>query len=127
LLAGQAVFAAMLTAAFGIQVRAQEFRIEDVTAPAGLAVTALKPKSIAFLDRPSDELIDPDAGLVRFEDWAQARPLEKQFLTPFPSYAEPPSRLSSTACASASRKLHVCGRGTLVLARAPGLMISPAW
>ena len=66
LLAGQAMFAAMLTAVFGIQVHAQEFRIEDVTSPAGLAVTALKPKSIAFLDRPSDELIDPDAGLVRF-------------------------------------------------------------
>src|SRR5262249_39712062 len=39
--------------------------------------------------RPSDELIDPDTGLIRFEDWAQARPLEKQFLTPFPSYLEP--------------------------------------
>src|SRR3981081_3109658 len=79
LLAGQAMFAAMLTAVFGIQVHAQEFRIEDVTSPAGLAAPALKPKSIAFLDRPSDELIDPEAGLIRFEDWAQALPSEKQF------------------------------------------------
>src|SRR5262249_33890364 len=69
--------------------RAQEFRIQDVTSPAGLAVDTLAPKTIAFLDRPSEELIDPDAGLIRFEDWAQARPLEKQFLTPFPSYLEP--------------------------------------
>src|SRR5262249_43289271 len=37
----------------------------------------------------SDELIDSDTGLIRFEDWTQARPLEKQFLTPFPSYLEP--------------------------------------
>src|SRR6266849_1873879 len=61
---------------------AQEFRIAEATSPAGLAVADLKPKTIAFLDRPSDELIDPDAGLIRFEDWGQARPIEKQFLTP---------------------------------------------
>src|SRR5262249_59039621 len=73
----------------GAQVRAQESRIQDVTSPAGLAADGLKPRTIAFLDRPSDELIDPDTGLIRFEDWAQARPLEKQFLTPFPSYLEP--------------------------------------
>src|SRR5499426_3511132 len=85
LLVGLAVF----VATFGAQVCAQEFRIQDVTSPAALAVDGLKPRTIAFLDRPSDELIDPDTGLIRFEDWAQARPLEKQFLTPFPSYLEP--------------------------------------
>src|SRR4029077_8861863 len=61
----------------------------ETTSPAALAPAQLKPKTIAFMDRPSDELIDPDAGLIRFEDWAQARPVEKQFLTPFPSYVEP--------------------------------------
>jgi hypothetical protein len=74
---------------FGVPVHAQEFTIAEVTSPAGLAVEQLKPKTIAFLDRPSEELIDPDAGLIRFEDWAQAKPVEKQFLTPFPSYLEP--------------------------------------
>src|SRR5262249_51098347 len=69
--------------------RAQEVRIQHVSSAPPLAVDALAPKTIAFLDRPSDELIDPDTGLIRFEDWAQARPLEKQFLTPFPSYLEP--------------------------------------
>src|SRR5215472_12791751 len=73
----------------GAQIGAQEFRLEEATSLAALAVDGLKPKTIAFLDRPSEELIDPDAGLVRFEDWAQTRPLEKQFLSPFPSYLEP--------------------------------------
>jgi hypothetical protein len=65
------------------------FQLDEVTGAAGFAVERLKPRIIAFMDRPSDELIDPDAGLIRFEDWAQARPLEKQFLAPFPSYLEP--------------------------------------
>ncbi len=68
---------------------APEFRVEDVTSPAGLAVEQLKPRLIAFIDRPSDEVIDPDSGLLRFEDWAQARPVQKQFLSPYPSYIEP--------------------------------------
>src|SRR5262249_31125386 len=86
LLVGLAAFVATVSA----QVHAQEFRIEEVTSPAWLAVDGLKPRTIAFLDRPSDELIDPDTGLIRFEDWTPARRLETQFLTPFPSYLEPP-------------------------------------
>ncbi|HET7021869.1 MAG TPA: hypothetical protein VFI58_14265 [Xanthobacteraceae bacterium] len=80
---------AALAAASSARVEAQEFRIEEATSLAALAVEGLKPKTITFVDRPGDELIDPDVGLIRFEDWAQAKPLEKQFLTPFPSYLEP--------------------------------------
>ena len=61
---------ATLFTTFGTQVDAQEFRIEEAATPAALAVDQLKPKIIAFTDRPSEELIDPDAGLIRFEDWA---------------------------------------------------------
>ena len=71
------------------QTKSPEFKLEEGTTTAALSVEQLKPKIILFMDRPSEELIDPDAGLIRFEDWAQARPLEKQFLTPFPSYVEP--------------------------------------
>src|SRR3974390_1526165 len=71
------------------QTKPADFRVEEVTAAAGLAVGQLKPKTILFMDRPSEELIDPDAGLIRFEDWAREHPTEKQFLTPFPSYVEP--------------------------------------
>jgi hypothetical protein len=68
---------------------AEEFKIADVTEFAGLAVDQLKPKTIVFIDKPADETIDPEAGLIRFEDWAQTRPLQKQFLSPYPSYVEP--------------------------------------
>jgi hypothetical protein len=78
-----------LVASFATKVDAQEFRIEEANSVAGLAVDQLKPKAIAFIDWPSDELIDPDAGLIRFEDWTQARPVQKQFLSPYPSYLEP--------------------------------------
>ena len=83
------VVVAALAASAGARLEAQEFTITEATSPAALAVEQLKPKTIVFLDRPSEELIDPDAGLIRFEDWAQAKPVEKQFLTPFPSYLEP--------------------------------------
>ena len=104
------------------QVGAQEFRIEEVTSLAGLAVEGLKPRTIAFVDRPSEELIDPDAGLIRFEDWAQARPLEKQFLTPFPSYLEPHVEVTVDGVRKRFKeKLHMyVGEARFALARPPG-------
>ena len=91
---GVRVFALLICAgAVAASARAQnappEFTIQETASPAGLAPEQLKPKTIEFLDRPNEELIDPDAGLIRFEDWAQARPVEKQFLSPFPSFVEP--------------------------------------
>src|SRR4051794_15536594 len=68
---------------------AQEFKIADASSFAGMAIDQLKPKTIVFMDRPADESIDPDAGLIRFEDWALAKPIQKQFLSPYPSYVEP--------------------------------------
>jgi hypothetical protein len=118
LLVGLATFAAML----GAQADAQEFRIEEVNSAAGLAVEQLKPKAIAFVDRPSEELIDPDAGLIRFEDWAQARPVEKQFLTPFPSYLEPTVEATVDGVRKRFKeKLHMyVGEARFALARSPG-------
>ena len=113
---------AALAACFGVPIHAQEFTIAEVTSPAGLAVEQLKPKTIAFLDRPSEELIDPDAALIRFEDWAQAKPLEKQFLTPFPSYLEPYVEVSVDGVRKRFKeKLHMyVGEARFALARPPG-------
>ena len=85
-------------------------------------VDQLKPKTIAFLDRPSEELIDPDAGLIRFEDWAQAKPIEKQFLSPFPSYVEPYSEVTVDGVRKRFKeKLHMyVGEARFLLARPPG-------
>jgi hypothetical protein len=118
LLLGLTAFAATSSA----QIGAQEFRLEEATSLAALAVDGLKPKTIAFLDRPSEELIDPDAGLVRFEDWAQARPVEKQFLTPFPSYVEPHVEVTVDGVRKRIKeKLHMyVGEARFVLTRPPG-------
>ena len=112
---------AALAAASSARVEAQEFRIEEATSLAALAVEGLKPKTIAFVDRPSDELIDPDVGLIRFEDWAQAKPLEKQFLTPFPSYLEPTVEATVDGVRKRFKeKLHVyVGEARFALARPP--------
>ena len=100
---------------------AQEFRIEEAASGAELAVDRLKPRTIAFIDRPSEGLIDPDAGLIRFEDWAQARPLEKQFLTPFPSYLEPTVEVTVDGVRKRFKeKLHMyVGEARFALARPP--------
>jgi hypothetical protein len=113
---------AALTVSSGAGVHAQEFAIAEVSSPAGLAVSQLKPKTIAFLDRPSEELIDPDAGLIRFEDWAQAKPIEKQFLSPFPSYVEPYSEVTVDGVRKRFKeKLHMyVGEARFALARPPG-------
>jgi hypothetical protein len=105
----------------GAQVHAQAFGIAEVTSTAGLGVDQLKPKTIAFLDRPTEELIDPDAGLIRFEDWAQAKPIEKQFLSPFPSYLEPYSEITVDGVRKRFKeKLHMYG-GALCAGAAAGL------
>jgi hypothetical protein len=118
LLLGLAAFAA----GGGTQAGAQEFRIEEAASPAELAVDRLKPRTIAFIDRPSEELIDADTGLIRFEDWAQARALEKQFLTPFPSYLEPTVEVTVDGVRKRFKeKLHMyVGEARFALARPPG-------
>jgi hypothetical protein len=101
---------------------AQEFAIAEAAWSATLDLDELKAKTIAFLDRPSEELIDPDAGLIRFEDWARAKPVEKQFLTPFPSYLEPHVEVTVDGVRKRFKeKLHMyVGEARFVLARPPG-------
>ena len=117
-----ALFATLAIWAATSATRAQEFKIDEVTSVAALAVDQLKPKVIKFIDRPSEELIDPDAGLIRFEDWAQARPIEKQYLTPFPSYVEPTVELTVEGVRKRFKeKLHMyVGEARFALARPPG-------
>jgi len=69
--------------------KAQQFQIEDVASVDALPVAQLKPKTIAFNDRGSDEIADAGGIFVRYEDWAKAKPLQQQFLSLYPGYAEP--------------------------------------
>src|SRR5215831_13930358 len=68
---------------------AQEFAVVDVPSVTGLPLEQLRPRTIAFNDHRNDELADPGTGLIRFEDWARARPLQKQALSLYPGYVEP--------------------------------------
>jgi hypothetical protein len=122
LLTGLTASAAGIHAQSGARAAGLDFRIEEATSSAGLAVEQLKPGVIAFIDRPSDELIDPDSGLLRFEDWAQARPLQKQFLSPYPSYVEPHLELTVDGLRRrVKEKLHVyVAEARFTLGRPPG-------
>jgi hypothetical protein len=115
-----AVLMAVAAVAAGPAV-AQEFQIVETASFAGLAVEQLKPKTIAFSDRPADELIDPDAGLIRFEDWTQAKPVQKQLLSPYPSFAEPTVELTVDGVRKRFKeKLHMyVAAARFLLARQP--------
>ena len=64
-----------------------EFRLEEVPSVAAAPLPAAK--TIAFSDAAGDSLADPATGLLRFEDWAKAKPLHKGALSLYPAYAEP--------------------------------------
>jgi hypothetical protein len=74
---------------------AQEFRLEDVPSATAVPVGELKPKTILFSDYRQDPLADPGSGLIRFETWTQAKPVQKQFLGLYPSYTEPTIKVSA--------------------------------
>jgi hypothetical protein len=65
-----------------------DFQVQDVAALSDVSAVQLQPKTIYFADK-TGEIADPDSGLIRFEDWAQAKPVQKQFLSLYPGYVEP--------------------------------------
>ena len=80
---------ALFALAAGGSASAQEFRLEEVVSAAALAPAKIAPRAIAFSDHKGDEFADPATGLVRFEDWERAKPLEKKLLALHPAYVEP--------------------------------------
>src|ERR1700739_4501714 len=68
---------------------AAEFPLEGIASLGSMGVGQLKPKVIAFTDHRKDDLADPATGLIRFEDWARVRPVQKQVLSLYPAYVEP--------------------------------------
>ncbi len=106
-------------ASFPARAEAQEFRIEDANSVPELAADRLKPRTIAFIDASREDLIDPEAGLIRFEDWMQARPVQKQFLSPYPSYLEPNVEITDDGARKrVKERLHMyVGQARFVLGR----------
>ena len=90
------------------------FRLVEVASVATLPVSQIAPQTIAFTDHKDDNLADRTSGLMRFDDWAQTRMVQKQYLGLFPSYDEPVLR--SANAKPRKKRLHVYvaeGRFTL--------------
>jgi hypothetical protein len=66
---------------------AEDFRIVKVASVAGAAIDQLKPKTIFFNDHRLDEKSDKGA-FIHFEEWARTKPIQRQFLSLFPSFTE---------------------------------------
>jgi hypothetical protein len=102
--------------------KAQEFRLEDVASLADVPIAQLKPKTIVLADRPAENLVDPGTGFMRYEEWAKARPLEQQFLSLYPGYAEPNADIVVEGVKKRFKeKLHMyVAAARFVLPRQPG-------
>ena len=96
---------------------AQPFKIVEVASVATLPVAQIAPQTIAFTDHKDDNLADRTSGLMRFEDWAQTRMLQKQYLGLFPTFEEPTIR--SAGARPRKKRLHVyVAEGRFTLERA---------
>jgi len=85
---------------------AQPFRIVEVASVANTPVGQIAPQTIAFSDHKDDNVTDRTSGLIKFEDWAQTRPVQKQFLGLYPTYDEPVLGLGTSAKPH-KKRLHV--------------------
>lgn len=70
---------------------AAEFAVVEV--PSAADTPEPKPLVIAFSELRDSDASSP-AGLISFETWAQTQPVEKQFLSPYPNYAEPTANIT---------------------------------
>lgn len=85
----------MVLTAFSLSAaQAGEFRVEEVPSVTAVAPSQMKVGTILFSDHADAKSGDGETGLVRFEDWAREMPLEKRYLSLFPSYAEPTIKVS---------------------------------
>lgn len=89
--------------------KAKDLTIEDVPSVTEVAPASLKPDVIVFGDRVGKDLTDAKSGLIRFSDWAKAKPLQKEFLSPYPGYEEPTVANTSGRASSKTtkRRLHM--------------------
>lgn len=68
---------------------AQELWLKDVPAVAAVPIAQIEPRTVLFADQRADKLADPSTGLIAFEEWARSRPVQKRFLSLFPTFVEP--------------------------------------
>jgi hypothetical protein len=100
---------------------AQEFALIEAASLSEMPVEQLKPRTIAFADRPGEDLVDPAIGFIQYETWAKVRPVQRRFLSLYPGYAEPNADLIVDGVKRRFREhLHMyVAEARLVLARPP--------
>jgi hypothetical protein len=87
---------------------AQDFAVAEVPSVTALPVEQLKARTIAVNDHRNDPLADPGTGLITFENWVRARPLQKQMLSLYPAYQEPLLRVTVGGVSKVvTEKLHM--------------------
>jgi hypothetical protein len=103
---------------------AQDFAIAEVPSVAALPLEQLKARTIAVNDHRNDPVADAGTGLIRFEDWVKARPLQKQMLSLYPNYMEPLLKVTMNGVSKVlTEKLHMyVAEARFVVARAPGAL-----
>jgi hypothetical protein len=101
-------------------VRGEEFRIAEVRTLAA-ADASPAPHTIAFTDHHEEPLADASTGLIRFEEWVRAMPVQRQFLSLYPSFTEPMVDLTENGVTKPHReKLHMyVAEARFLLAKAP--------
>jgi hypothetical protein len=102
LLSGSIVAVALVGAA-----GAQSFKFVEVPSVATMPLSALGARTIAFTDHKNDNLADRGSGLLKFDDWAQTRLVQKRFLGLFPAYDEPTIPAAAPGAKPRKRRLHV--------------------
>lgn len=96
LVAGMLVLPAMANA--------QQLKVQEVASVAALPPGQPAAQTIAFSDHHGDRLADPVSGLLHFSDWAQTKPVQKQFLGLYPGYDEPTITLGGK---TRKKRMHV--------------------
>ena len=74
-------------AASAMGAAAQGFQVVKVASVPTSAIADLKPKTIFINDHRLDDSTDKGA-FIHFDEWGRTKPLEKKFLTLFPSFSE---------------------------------------
>lgn len=83
-----AFFVALGTFLFAAGAPAQEFEVVKTASLASVPVEQIKPRTVIFNDHRDDELVDKGTGMIKFETWSKASPVQKKFLSLYPGYTE---------------------------------------
>jgi hypothetical protein len=101
--------------------RAADVAVLDVPSAAAFEPARLKPGTLAFSDGSGSADADGMGGLIRFQDWARTKPVQKELLSLYPAYAEPTVTVTVNGLSRPyTEKLHMyVAEARFVLARPP--------